>query len=63
MKLCGTCALLVFLSVIAHTAGKSLSFEVLSILPTSPDGAHVTLGGNTPLTVVFSVPVIRLGTL
>ena len=49
-------------SVISYSKGKNISFEVLSILPASTDGTSVRLSGNTPLTVVFSVPVIRLGT-
>ena len=60
--------LFVFLNVIAHSTGKILSFEVLSVLPPSSSGDFLSrelrgLRDNTPLTVVFSLPVIRLGTL
>ena len=37
-------------------------FNVLSILPSRTDGRRQRLEGNAPLTVVFSLPVIRLGT-
>ena len=45
-----------------YGAAKTLAFEVLSILPSRIDSGRQRLGGNTPLTVVFSLPVIRLGT-
>ena len=45
----------------ATTGAKILSFEVLSILPSNNAGRQ-RLGDNTPITVVFSLPVIRLGT-
>ena len=51
----------VLLNVLVHSAGKTLSFEVLSILPSNV--GRQRLSGNAPLTVVFSLPVIRLGNL
>ena len=63
MKICGSLGLFILMNVLAHSTGKTLLFEVLSVLPTSPDGAPIHLSGTTPLTVVFSLPVIRLGTL
>ena len=56
--------LFVLLNVITYSTGKTLSFEVLSVLPSNTVGGRENLyNGNTPLTVVFSLPVIRLGTL
>ena len=65
MKIYGIASVLfVLLNVMTRSAGKTLSFEVLSVLPSSTVGGREELrNSNTPLTVVFSLPVIRLGTL
>ena len=49
----------VLLNMLKHSTGKTLSFEVLSILPSNV--GRQRLSGNAPLTVVFSLPVIQLG--
>ena len=64
MKIHGLVSVLFVLSnLIAHSTGKALSFEVLSVIPSNNDGRDQKLYGNTPLTAVFSLPVIRLGML
>ena len=58
-----TLVLFVLLNAVVFGAAKAPPFEVLSILPLRLDAGRQRLGSNTPLTVVYSLPVIRLGTL
>ena len=56
------CCLVLLHTVHSVAAKKAFPFKVLSILPSSTNtGQPQYLSGKTPLTVVFSLPVIRLG--